>query len=127
MLAEEYVRLQHTLCHRITNIALQGKASNIKSRVNRQSVLSAITSTQQRLKLYNKVPTNGLVVYCGEILTSEGKERKVNIDFEPLNLSIPRYTYATTNFIRRRWPNYWSLTRNLVSSSWMEMVHFLAL
>ncbi|CAI4219239.1 unnamed protein product [Parascedosporium putredinis] len=47
MLAEEY-----------------GTASNIKSRVNRQSVLSAITSTQQRLKLYNK-------------------ERKVNIDFEP--------------------------------------------
>ncbi|TLD33073.1 hypothetical protein PspLS_00354 [Pyricularia sp. CBS 133598] len=66
MLAEEY-----------------GTASNIKSRVNRQSVLSAITSTQQRLKLYNKVPPNGLVVYCGEILTSEGKERKVNIDFEP--------------------------------------------
>ena len=32
-----------------------GTASNIKSRVNRQSVLSAITSTQQRLKLYNKV------------------------------------------------------------------------
>lgn len=45
--------------------------------------MSAITSTQQRLKLYNKVPPNGLVVYCGEILTSEGKERKVNIDFEP--------------------------------------------
>ena len=60
-----------------------GTASNIKSRVNRQSVLSAITSTQQRLKLYNKVPTNGLVVYCGEIITSEGKERKINIDFEP--------------------------------------------
>merc|ERR1712149_24494 len=60
-----------------------GTASNIKSRVNRQSVLSAITSTQQRLKLYNKVPPNGLVVYCGEILTQEGKERKVNIDFEP--------------------------------------------
>ncbi|KAJ5736588.1 uncharacterized protein N7483_001713 [Penicillium malachiteum] len=50
MLAEEY-----------------GTASNIKSRVNRLSVLSAITSTQQRLKLYNK----------------EGKERKINIDFEP--------------------------------------------
>lgn len=66
MLAEEY-----------------GTASNIKSRVNRLSVLSAITSTQQRLKLYNKVPTNGLIVYCGEIITSEGKERKINIDFEP--------------------------------------------
>ena len=66
MLAEEY-----------------GTASNIKSRVNRLSVLSAITSTQQRLKLYTKVPPNGLVVYCGEIITSEGKERKLNIDFEP--------------------------------------------
>ena len=62
---------------------MQGTASNIKSRVNRLSVLSAITSTQQRLKLYSKVPPNGLVVYCGEIITSEGKERKINIDFEP--------------------------------------------
>ncbi|CAK1365626.1 Eukaryotic peptide chain release factor subunit 1 [Cercospora beticola] len=60
-----------------------GTASNIKSRVNRLSVLSAITSTQQRLKLYSKVPPNGLVVYCGEIITAEGKERKINIDFEP--------------------------------------------
>ncbi|RGB30972.1 peptide chain release factor eRF1/aRF1 [Rhizophagus diaphanus] len=60
-----------------------GTASNIKSRVNRLSVLAAITSTQQRLKLYTKVPTNGLVVYCGTIVTEEGKEKKVNIDFEP--------------------------------------------
>ncbi|CAH1763540.1 3497_t:CDS:2 [Entrophospora sp. SA101] len=60
-----------------------GTASNIKSRVNRLSVLAAITSTQQRLKLYTKVPTNGLVVYCGTIVTDEGKEKKVNIDFEP--------------------------------------------
>jgi peptide chain release factor subunit 1 len=60
-----------------------GTASNIKSRVNRLSVLGAITSTQQRLKLYNRVPTNGLVIYCGTIITDEGKEKKVNIDFEP--------------------------------------------
>lgn len=60
-----------------------GTASNIKSRVNRFSVLSAITSVQQRLKLYSKVPTNGLVVYCGTIVTEDGKEKKVNIDFEP--------------------------------------------
>lgn len=31
-----------------------GTASNIKSRVNRLSVLGAITSVQQRLKLYTK-------------------------------------------------------------------------
>ena len=60
-----------------------GTASNIKSRVNRLSVLGAITSVQHRLKLYTKVPPNGLVVYCGTIVTEEGKEKKVNIDFEP--------------------------------------------
>lgn len=60
-----------------------GTASNIKSRVNRLSVLGAITSTQQRLKLYSKVPNNGLVIYCGTIMTDDGKEKKVNIDFEP--------------------------------------------
>jgi len=60
-----------------------GTASNIKSRVNRLSVLGAITSVQHRLKLYTRVPPNGLVVYCGTIVTEEGKEKKVNIDFEP--------------------------------------------
>lgn len=60
-----------------------GTASNIKSRVNRLSVLAAITSTQQRLKLYTRVPPNGLVVYCGTILNDEGKEKKVNFSFEP--------------------------------------------
>merc|ERR1712072_477591 len=60
-----------------------GTASNIKSRVNRLSVLGAITSVQQRLKLYNKVPKFGLVVYCGTILTEDNKEKKVTIDFEP--------------------------------------------
>lgn len=60
-----------------------GTASNIKSRVNRLSVLGAITSVQNRLKLYNRVPEFGLVVYCGTIVTDEGKEKKVNIDFEP--------------------------------------------
>ncbi|KAJ8331784.1 translation termination factor eRF1 [Batrachochytrium dendrobatidis] len=70
-----------------------GTASNIKSRVNRQSVLSAITSTQQRLKLYTRVPPNGLVVYCGTVITDEGKEKQVTIDFEPfkpINTSLYR-------------------------------------
>lgn len=60
-----------------------GTASNIKSRVNRQSVLGAITSTQQRLKRYNKIPPNGLVLFVGTVLTEEGKEKKLTIDFEP--------------------------------------------
>jgi len=60
-----------------------GTASCIKSRVNRLSVLSAISSTQQRLKRYKQTPPNGLIIYCGEMLTEDGKEKKVTIDFEP--------------------------------------------
>merc|ERR1719245_2860860 len=58
-------------------------ASSIKSRTNRLSVLGAITSTLQRLKLYNRTPPNGLILYCGEMITEDGKEKKVTIDFEP--------------------------------------------
>lgn len=61
-----------------------GTASNIKSRVNRLSVLDAITSVQNRLKLWASVPKNGLVIYCGTILTEANGEKKVTIDFEPL-------------------------------------------
>ena len=30
-----------------------------------------------------QVPPNGLVVYTGTVLTDDGKEKKLNIDFEP--------------------------------------------
>jgi peptide chain release factor subunit 1 len=46
-------------------------------------VLGAITSTQQKLKLFTKVPENGLVLYCGTVMTDEGKEKKLTIAFEP--------------------------------------------
>lgn len=51
--------------------------------VDSLSVLSAITSTQQRLKLYSRIPENGLVVYCGTVVTEDGKEKKLSISFEP--------------------------------------------
>lgn len=60
-----------------------GTASNIKSRVNRLSVQGAITSVLNRLKLWSKVPPNGLVIYCGTIATENNGEKKVTIDFEP--------------------------------------------
>jgi peptide chain release factor subunit 1 len=47
-------------------------------------VLTAITSTRERLKLYSNTPKNGLVVFCGTILMEDGKtEKKITIDFEP--------------------------------------------
>ena len=60
-----------------------GTAKNIKSRVNRLSVLSAITTTQHKLKLYKTIPPNGLIIYSGTMLMEDGKEKKVNIDLEP--------------------------------------------
>lgn len=61
-----------------------GKASNIKSRVNRQSVEAALTSTRERLKLYPRTPNNGLVIYCGTVFSEDGRsEKKYTIDFEP--------------------------------------------
>jgi peptide chain release factor subunit 1 len=60
-----------------------GTATNIKSRVNRLSVLGAITSALQILKHYTRTPANGLIVYSGLVTTDEGKEKRVRIDFEP--------------------------------------------
>lgn len=74
---EDVAKINHMLTNEF------GTASNIKSRVNRLSVLSAIKSTQERIKLYNKMPVNGLVIYCGTILIENNKEKKVTIDFEP--------------------------------------------
>jgi len=68
-----------------------GTASNIKSRVNRLSVLSAIVSTQQKLKLYSKTPDNGLILYCGTIIDEFNKEKKITFQiepFKPINTSL---------------------------------------
>jgi len=116
-----------------------GTASNIKSRVNRLSVLAAITSTQQRLKLYNRVPPNGLVLFVGTILTDEGKEKKVSFDFEPhkpintyeillslllflsLNLRFSDlFIFVTINFTLRRFLSFSSPIS--ASGSWLWMV-----
>jgi peptide chain release factor subunit 1 len=51
-----------------------------------QHVAAAIAQFRNRRSITctaSQVPPNGLVVYTGTILTEEGKERKVNIDFEP--------------------------------------------
>lgn len=69
-----------------------GTATNIKSRVNRQSVQTAIVSVQQKLKLYNKIPDTGLCIFCGLIDTDKG-QKMVNIDF------IPHKTLGTSIYL----------------------------
>lgn len=64
-----------------------GTASNIKDRVNRLSVLAAISAASERLKTKyssgNSIPRNGLVLYAGEILLNDGKTKLLCIDFVP--------------------------------------------
>lgn len=70
-----------------------GKANNIKSRVTRQNVTDALTSTAEKLKLYKTTPTNGLVVFCGLVQMEEGGEKMVKIDiepFKPINTTLYR-------------------------------------
>ena len=53
-----------------------GTASNIKSDTTRKNVQDAIVKVMQRLKLFRKVPENGLVVFCGAIpQNGPGSER----------------------------------------------------
>ncbi len=49
------------------------QASNIKDKLTRKNVQSAIDSIIQKLKLYRRVPENGLVIFCGAI--PQGKDR----------------------------------------------------
>ena len=70
-----------------------GRAQCIKSRVTRQNVLDALTCTSEKLKLYNKTPPNGLVIYCGLVQMPEGGEKMVKIElepFKPINTSLYR-------------------------------------
>ena len=70
-----------------------GKATNIKSRVTRQNVIDALTSTVEKLRLYNKTPSNGLVIFCGLVQMPTGGEKMIKIDlepFKPINTSLYR-------------------------------------
>ena len=70
-----------------------GKATNIKSRVTRQNVIDALTSTMEKLRLYNKTPSNGLVIFCGLVQIPTGGEKMIKIDLEPfksINTSLYR-------------------------------------
>lgn len=60
--------------------------------MNRNSVVEAQTAARERLKLYQRAPDNGLILFCGRIM-DEGStsEKKLVCDFEPfkpINLSI---------------------------------------
>jgi len=71
-----------------------GTASNIKSNTTRKNVQDAIVRVTQRLKLFNRVPDNGLVIFCGAIPQdgpgSERMETYVVIPPEPIYIYLYR-------------------------------------
>ena len=73
-----------------------GTAACIKSSSNRKSVIGAITSAQQKLKMYKRGPTNGLAIFCGTFTNDDGKSKKINLDMEPMK-PITRSMYHCDN------------------------------
>jgi peptide chain release factor subunit 1 len=71
-----------------------GTAANIKSDTTRNNVQDAITKTQQRLKLFKKVPNTGLVIFSGSIPQngpgSERNEIYVLVPPEPITINLYR-------------------------------------
>jgi len=71
-----------------------GTAVNIKSDTTRSNVQDAITKVQQRLKLFKKVPENGLVIFSGTIPQngpgSERNETYVLTPSEPISINLYR-------------------------------------
>jgi len=71
-----------------------GTAANIKSDTTRSNVQDAITKVQQRLKLFKKVPKNGLVIFSGSIPQngpgSERNETYVLTPPEPISINLYR-------------------------------------
>lgn len=73
-----------------------GLCSNIKSASNRKSVQDAITSCQEKLKHYRQVPPNGLILYCGEVVMEDGKEKRYSKVIEPFK-PVSRSMYKCDN------------------------------
>jgi len=56
-----------------------GTATNIKSNTTRKNVQDAITRVTQRMKMFKKVPENGLVLFCGAIPQNGPGSEKIEL------------------------------------------------
>ncbi|MGC8572002.1 MAG: peptide chain release factor aRF-1 [Candidatus Micrarchaeia archaeon] len=61
----------------------RGQASNIKSKTTRTNVQSAIDKIVQYLKIFKKLPENGLAVFCGNISSEQAKPDIELFSIEP--------------------------------------------
>lgn len=56
-----------------------GQASNIKSKSTRKNVQSAINRILEYLKLFRKPPKSGMAIFCGNVISEQYKEGKVEL------------------------------------------------
>lgn len=70
----------------------QSQASNIKSKTTMKNVTSAIESIAARLKTFNKVPENGVVIFCGEVPRAGDQTKMVQYVIQPPE-SITAFLY----------------------------------
>ncbi|AGI48282.1 peptide chain release factor subunit 1 (aeRF-1) [Thermoplasmatales archaeon BRNA1] len=61
----------------------QGQASNIKSKTTMKNVTSAIDSIMARLKTFDKIPENGVVIFCGEVPRAGDQTKMVQYTIQP--------------------------------------------
>jgi len=62
----------------------QGTAQNIKSKTNRDSVISSLERLIQHLKLFKRTPNNGLVAFSGNVAERDNKN-----DFQVWSIEPP--------------------------------------
>ncbi|MCQ2085386.1 MAG: peptide chain release factor aRF-1 [archaeon] len=60
-----------------------GQAQNIKSKSTMKNVTGAIDSIMARLKTFDKVPPNGIVIFCGEVPRAGDQTKMVQYTINP--------------------------------------------
>jgi len=54
-------------------VSEQSTAQNIKSKITRNNVIDALEKIIRHLKLYKRIPENGLAIFCGNVSRKEGQ------------------------------------------------------
>ena len=83
-LVSVYVPADYNLSDIISQLYTEkSTAANIKSKTTRKNVLDALEKIIQHLRIFKRTPSNGLIVFCGNVSEVEGKEDLKIWSFEP--------------------------------------------
>ena len=79
--------------------AEKGTAANIKSKTTRKNVTDALERIARQLRLIERTPANGLVVFCGNVASSEGQSDLKIWSIEPIKLLKIRLYRCDQTFV----------------------------